>query len=276
MKDCTQLDPLVTPYVDGELAVADRQAVDQHLRACPPCRARVAAEHTIRDLILAKKPALESARAPDGLRARCAAFGNLQAATPAGHPTAAAALGTPAGRADLTLPLPARPWRTRLAPLALAAALVAIVGGTFVYQLTDRSTRVLAAELTADHLKCFGVINGVLGTHDEPAAVESSMASSFGWRIHLPVRPDREGLKLVGARPCLYGEGRVAHIMYRHNGRPVSVFMLPKMTRPEEIVEVMGHEAAIWSAGDRTFVLIAREPPDEVARMVSFVQASLH
>src|SRR5437879_10554076 len=125
MKDCTQLDPLVTPYVDGELAVADRQAADQHLRACPPCRARVAAEHTIRDLILAKKPALESARAPDGLRARCAAFGKLQAATraghptaaaalrtPAGHPTAAAALGTPAGRADLTLPLPARPWRT--------------------------------------------------------------------------------------------------------------------------------------------------------------------
>ena len=259
MKDCTQLDPLVTPYVDGELAVADRQAVDQHLRACPPCRARVAAEHTIHDLISAKKPALESVRAPAGLRARCAAIGKLQAA-----------------RADLPPPLPARPWRTRLAPLALAAALVAIVGGTFVYQLTDRSTRVLAAELTADHLKCFGVINGVLGTHDEPAAVESSMASSFGWRIHLPVRPDREGLKLVGARPCLYGEGRVAHIMYRHNGRPVSVFMLPKMTRPEEIVEVMGHEAAIWSAGDRTFVLIAREPPDEVARMVSFVQASLH
>ena len=284
MKDCTQLDPLVTPYVDGELAVADRQAVDQHLRACPPCRARVAAEHTIRDLILAKKPALESARAPAGLRARCAAFGKLPAGhphagaalgTPAGHPNAGAALGTPAARATLAPP-PARPWRTRLAPLALAAVLVAIVGGTFVYQLTDRSTRVLAAELTADHLKCFGVINGVLGTHDEPAAVESSMASSFGWRIHLPVRPDREGLKLVGARPCLYGEGRVAHIMYRHNGRPVSVFMLPKMTRPEEIVEVMGHEAAIWSAGDRTFVLIAREPPDEVARMVSFVQASLH
>jgi len=38
---------------------------------------------------------------------------------------------------------------------------------------------------------------------------------------------------------------------------------------------VMGHEAAIWSEGDRTFVLIAREPPGEVARMVSFVQATM-
>ena len=261
MKDCTQLDPLVTPYVDGELAVADRQAVDQHLRACPPCRARVAAEHTIRHLIAARKTALESARAPADLRARCAAFARLASGTPASHTVPA--------------PPPVRTWRTRLAPLALAASLVVLVGGAFVYQLTERSARVLAAELTADHLKCFGVINGMLGTHQEAAAVESSMASSFGWRMHLPERPDRQGLKLVGARPCLYGEGRVAHIMYRHNGRPVSVFMLPKTTRPEEIVEVMGHEAAIWSAGDRTFVLIAREAPAEVARMVSFVQASL-
>ena len=257
MKDCAQLDPLVTPYVDGELAAADRQAVDQHLRACRPCQARVVAEHSVRALIRAKKSALNSGRAPAGLRARCAAFDTLTI----NHAAVA--------------PPPAITWRTRLTPLALAATFVLVVGGAFLYQLTDRSSRVLAAELTADHLKCFGVINGILGTHDEPATVESTMASSFGWRMRLPEQPDRAGLRLVGARPCLYGEGRVAHIMYRHDGRPVSVFMLPKTTRPEEIVEVMGHEAAIWSAGDRTFVLIAREPPAEVARMMSFVQAGL-
>ena len=257
MKDCTQLDPLVTPYVDGELAAADRQAVDQHVRVCPPCQARIVAERAIRNLIRAKKPALNSGRAPAGLRARCRAFDTLAPSRPG--------VASPPG---IT-------WRARLTPLALAATLVLIVGGAFLYRLTDRSSRVLAAELTADHLKCFGVINAVLGTHDEPAAVERSMASRFDWRMRLPEQPDREGLRLVGARPCLYGEGRVAHIMYRHHGRPVSVFMLPKTTRPEEIIEVMGHEAAIWSAGDRTFVLIAREPPAEVARMVSFVQAGL-
>src|SRR3989442_13169913 len=135
MKDCTQLDPLVTPYVDGELAVADRQAVDQHLRACPPCRARVAAEHTIRDLILAKKPALESARAPAGLRARGAAFGKLPAGppppgaalgAPAGPPHPGAALGAPAARAP-PAPPPAGPGGARPAPPAPAAALGAPV-----------------------------------------------------------------------------------------------------------------------------------------------------
>jgi anti-sigma factor RsiW len=159
-------------------------------------------------------------------------------------------------------------------PYALAATLVLIVGGAFLYAVTDRSARVMAAELTADHIKCFG-LNRVLGTQQTAAVVEASIASGFGVHLSLPPRSDREPLDLVGERPCLYGEGRVAHIMYTHNGHPVSVFMLPQTTRPDQIVEVMGHEAAIWSAGGRTFVLITSEPRDEVEKMAAFVTASL-
>jgi len=79
----------------------------------------------------------------------------------------------------------------------------------------------------------------------------------------------------VGARPCLYGEGRVAHIMYTHEGRPVSLFMLPNTARSRELVKVLGHEAAIWCVGNRTFVVVAREPRPEVERIASFVRASL-
>jgi hypothetical protein len=63
--------------------------------------------------------------------------------------------------------------------------------------------------------------------------------------------------------------------MYRHHGHPVSIFMLPKSVRADELVEVMGHEASIWSVGNRTFVLIAREPRAEVEQMTSFVHAAL-
>jgi hypothetical protein len=55
----------------------------------------------------------------------------------------------------------------------------------------------------------------------------------------------------------------------------MSLFMLPRRTRREEVVEVMGHRATIWSAGDRTFVLVGREPRAEMARMMSFVQTEL-
>jgi hypothetical protein len=63
--------------------------------------------------------------------------------------------------------------------------------------------------------------------------------------------------------------------MYRHEGRTVSVFMLPDDVREEEIVPVLGHRAAIWSVGGRTLVLVGREPEHELRRMASFVRAGL-
>ncbi len=257
MNSCSTIDPLVTPYIDEELAAADCARIEQHLRACPPCYQRVAAERAVRALIQVRKPALRHECASLKLRTACARL-----TSNAARPSAGA-----------TLP-PGAVWRARLGPVALAASVVLLVGSAFVYQVTDRSTTVMAAELTADHVKCFA-LNSLLGTHQAPSVVESSMAGSFGWQARLPEDPERAGLELVGARPCLYGEGRVAHIMYRYHGQPVSLFMLPQSTRPESLTEVMGHECAVWSTGNRTFVLISREPRDDVARMASFVQASL-
>jgi anti-sigma factor RsiW len=254
---CQKIDPLVTPFIDRELSDADRRAVEAHLLACPPCHSRVAAEREVQALIRARVPVLKAADAPDALHAKC---WELARHTPR---TATAAPST------VKPPLP-----SRLVPYALAASLVLVVGGAFVYQATDKSARVLAAELTADHVKCFAM-NRALGTHAGASAVESSMADGFDWRMHLPADPASAGLELVGSRQCLYGEGEIAHIMYRHDGHPVSLFMLPKTTRTEQLVEVLGHEAAIWCVGNRTFVLVAREPRREVERMASFVQASL-
>ena len=291
MPDCKKLDPLVTPYVDHALDEANRAALDAHVRVCPPCHWRVAAEREVRELLQARKRALQQDAAPGALRAKCAGIAagvtaDLKVRTAPDDPGVVQPpsrlwrFGEP--RRSLSGGGAFRPardgspatWGARLTPYALAATLVLGVGGAFVYELTDRSVRIMAAELTADHVKCFG-LNRVLGTHDAPAAVEGSMASAFAWPLHLPDRPERAGLELVGARPCLYGEGRVAHIMYRHDGHPVSVFMLPRSRRTESLVEVLGHEAAVWSIGDRTFVLIAREPRADVERMASFVHSGL-
>jgi anti-sigma factor RsiW len=264
MRNCHSLDPLVTPFVDGELADADRRDVEDHLRVCAPCHSRVAAERAVHDLVRERRSALSRSCAPATLHGRCAEIARRRGGTDEARSSAAAPSRAFASAA----------WQTRVAPYALAASLVLVVGGAFVYQATDRSARVMAAELTADHLKCLA-LNGVLGTHQGASAVESSMMSGFDWRMHLPADPSRAELELVGSRPCMYGEGKVAHIMYRHRGRPVSLFMLPKSARAQELVEVLGHEAAIWCAGNRTFVLIAREPRQDVERLASFVQASL-
>jgi len=286
MHNCQSIAPLVTPFVDGQLAGADAQVVEEHLRVCAPCHSRVAAERAVHDLMRAHRSTLCKTEAPDALHARCASLaardsqlstGNSQLST---HSDSAGTRNREprTGNPDSRLPTPdsrTATWPARFAPYALAASMVVVVGGAFVYQATDKSARVLAAELIADHAKCFAM-NSALGTHQLPAAVEQSMASGFDWQMHLPENVSTAGLELVGARPCLYGEGRVAHIMFRHDGRPVSLFMLPQTERAQGLVEVLGHEAAIWCANKRTFVLVAREPRPDVERMASFVQAALH
>src|SRR5437879_131666 len=116
MPNCLSIDPFVTSYVDDELAASDRQTVEQHIRGCTPCRARIATEQAVRDLVRASRPALTAVGAPPGLHARCAAV-RLDARVPhVPGPT----VGT---------------WRARLAPLSLAATLVIIAGGAFLYPL---------------------------------------------------------------------------------------------------------------------------------------------
>ena len=250
MSSCRAIDPLVTPYIDGQLGPGDRLTLENHLRACPSCRVRVDCERLAHELVAVRKPALTADTAPAALRARCAACTGVNRSTTQNS------------------------WRARLTPYALAASLVLVVAAAFAYPLTARSSRVMAAELAVDHVKC-SLLNSMLGTHHTTALVESSLAADFDWPADLPDQPDRAGLELVGERTCLYGQGRVAHMMYRHHGQTVSVFMLPDAVREREMLNVLGHRAVVWSVGGRTFVLVAREPVDEVERMASFVQASL-
>ena len=257
MSDCTSIDSLITPYVDDDIDAAARLRVDEHVRRCPPCHSRVNAERAVRDLVHAKRTEISRDTASPELRARCLA---LRAAKASG------------GAANA--------WRVRMKPFAIAAGLVLVVGGAFVFEATERSTRLLAAELTADHVKCFGM-NALLGTNSDAVEIERAMASTFGWEMHVPESKDA-GLELVGARPCFYGKGKAAHLMFRHHGQPLSVFMLPQFTRPghtesnPEMVDVMGHEAAVWSQAGRTFVLIAKEPEQEMSRVLTVVQSALH
>jgi anti-sigma factor RsiW len=286
MLNCRTIDPLVTRFVDDQLPDADRKLVEQHVRVCAPCHSRVLAEGAVHDLIREHREALGARCAPDALHRKCEGFARLTPTATAGEavPRTLAAGERDAG-SDAPVPFPrghSNPvgsthvlWRSRLAPLALAASLLLGVGAAFLYQFTATSSRVMAAELAADHLKCFA-INGVLPPHGDAVSVESSMLSGFGWHMHLPAGAPSSGLELVGSRPCFYAGGKVAHIMYRHGGKPVSLFMLPRTSRPQEIVEVFGHRAAIWCDGERTFVLITREPQEEVERMASVVRTSMH
>jgi hypothetical protein len=252
MPDCASIDPLITPYVDGDIGASERQLVDQHVRACPPCHSRMAAERAVHELMRNRRAELAGETASSALRERCAALKCLSATVSGGGPSAT--------------------WRTKLAPLvplALAASVIVVVGAASVYVLTGRSSELLAAELTADHVKCFGVSPSLKPVSD-PASIEREMVSVFNWHLPSAEAAAAAGMELLDARICLYGRGRAAHVMYRHNGQPVSVFMIPGTSRPEAVVDLMGHESSVWSSDGRTFVLVAREPEGQAAAVADF------
>lgn len=255
MSSCTSIDPLVTPYVDGEIPSRDRQLVDQHLHVCARCRSRVEAERAVTGLLRARRSELRAHGAPAGLRARCL-------------PSSASAV------VPFTAQVPKRSWRERLPRLAIAATLVVALGGVATYRATLGATEAIAAELAADHVKCF-LMNGVLGTHDTREESEAFLRSAFDWHAELPNDPHKASMELVGSRWCLYEHGKIAHVMYKHRGVPVSIFMLPGTARVRTLTHVLGHEAVVWADGERTFVLVAKAPPAEVQEVAAFVQNTL-
>src|SRR3954447_11520221 len=135
MPDCTSIDLLITPYVDGDIGAPERRLVDEHVQRCPPCYSRVSAERAVFELMKTRRGELAADTASPALRDRCQALRRRSSAV---HP--------PAGSA--------KAWRARLAPLAVAAGVVVATGAAAVYLLTERSSALLAAELTADHVKC--------------------------------------------------------------------------------------------------------------------------
>ena len=156
-------------------------------------------------------------------------------------------------------------------PLTIAALLV-IFTGSLLAVVTRHSDALLAAQLTADHVKCFGVFRPGDGDSMDAAAAQRMLAARFGLDVHVPPSSDRDAVELVTARRCLYAEGRIPHLMYQANGQDISLFILEGETRPAAELTTFGHHARIWSRGGNTFVLVSPAAEEQVASGVQYVR----
>ncbi len=228
--DCRQMEALLPPYVDGEAAPANRAAVEAHLAGCAACREAVSMQREVRTLLVSRRARLAEP-APAGLAAEVR-------------------------RVVATQQARTTPSWSRVSAFAAAAAVVLAVTGAFSWA-TGQSSVLLAAQLTLDHLKCF-VIDG--DEHDHPmtaAAGQVEFHEQFGMDVRLPVPPAASAAKLVSVRQCLYGEGWVAHALYRVDGEAVSLFVLRDHASAPADVEAFGRHAEVISRGDTTYVLVA-------------------
>ena len=117
---------------------------------------------------------------------------------------------------------------------------------------TRRSDALLAAQLTADHSKCFKLFGPPDGTAADALNIERMLFEQYGWKIHVPSSSADDDVQLIGARRCLYGDGLVPHVMYRVHGQDVSLFVLPGSgTRKADDLVTLGHRSQIWSGMGR-------------------------
>jgi anti-sigma factor RsiW len=237
MSECRRICESLAAYVDDLLKPAERSEVDRHLAACPPCRKLADNEQGARQLLRHASPQLLNETLPPGLRTRCEALARERSASQL------ARFGPW--------------WRVRLVPVLLTAVVMIFGASAFFSVATRRSDVLLAAQLTADHSKCFRFLGPPDGTSADARNIERMLLEQYGWQIHVPSSSPDDDVQLIGARRCLYGDGLVPHVMYRVHGQDVSLFVLPGTERKADDLVTLGHRSQIWSRDGTTFVLVA-------------------
>jgi anti-sigma factor RsiW len=252
--NCRRICDMMAQYADGTLADTQRAEVQRHLDACPPCRVIAGKECGARQLLRACADRLRGAEPlPPGLRNRC------QAATGGGNIQTAATHW----------------WSRPSMRFAIAAAIIIFVGA-LLSVVTRQSDALLAAQLTADHMKCFGLFRPDGGTTLDAAQAEQMLRDRFGLDVHVPGSSSAGPVELLNARTCLYADGRVPHLMYEANGHDISLFVLEGESRPAAELTAFGHHTRIWSRGGNTFVLITPADEGSVATAAQYVAAEAH
>jgi len=238
MSECQRTIDRLAPYVDRLLPADERAEVERHLNACPPCRRLAARERGGHAVLRQESARLRSESLPPGLRSRCEALAREHTAS-----------RTPRVGALLTN------WRSNLVPTFLGAIFLVFFASALLSIATRRSDAVLAAQLTADHSKCFLMSAGTAPA--DARDVERMLAQRFGWNIHVPPSSPADGVELIGARRCLYADGLIPHVMYRVRGQDLSLYVLNGVTRKSTDLVTLGHRSQIWTRNAKTYVLVS-------------------
>jgi len=230
--NCEHLQPLLAACADGAASEADRALVTTHVQTCAACAHALQVQQLMHQA-MARRGRATADVAPPGLRTRIAA--NLAAERS---------------------PVIDVGWRTRLSAFAAAAVVVLALGAVALPVITGRSTVVLAAQLALDHLKCFTIDGHDHGEVLSVAEAEAELLNDYGWQLSVPPSAGSDQGRLLAVRRCLYGDGRAAHLLYRVDGEPVSLFILPGLERPVDQLSLLGHDEVVWNANGRTFMLV--------------------
>ncbi len=263
--DCSDVERLLEPYLDGEFEADDRASVDAHLSRCSACRAEAARAMAFRSELRARlreamAPGTAQGTAPDSLRRRISAALDAEESRP-----------TPW-------------WRRVLSPLPVAA-MAACVAGALVVFAGHRATDPLVEEAVRKHARDLPLELSAASLG--PEAIPAMLASKLDFNPRPPAFR-ANGVKLVGARLAQLREWPAAYMRYETPRGPVGLFIIDD---PEHrVVEVgrqvrtgpgamwvmnaRGYNVAVWRKNEIVYSLVSDLDEADLVRLVETTHGS--
>ena len=159
----------------------------------------------------------------------------------------------------------------RWIPLSVAATAVLAVAGVFMAGQQERLQAAFAAQLAIDHEKCFHEF-GVGHVPMDQAQAEAHLAADHGLRVPVSVSTPAEEIALVDVRSYDYDGGGMAHLLYEVEGRPVSLFVIPDTQQADASLEVVDHQARLWSNDAAAYVLVGQEAAADMDKVAAYMR----
>ncbi|MCE2543588.1 MAG: hypothetical protein J4F30_09180, partial [Acidobacteria bacterium] len=131
----------------------------------------------------------------------------------------------------------------------------------------------LAAQLAIDHERCF-MVEPTTAPEFGHREARVQLAGIIGSDIALPF--ESSDFDVLEVRECAYEHGGVGHVLCRWRGDPVSMFVVPGRSHGEQLLEIINHDALVWSDGGHTYVLVAEHGPVDVGQVARHVRRTVN
>jgi mycothiol system anti-sigma-R factor len=257
--ECRQVLDRLSPFLDDELDPVASREVSQHLESCVSCAAALDRQRKLSESL---KQNLEDHRAPDLLRARV--MRDLRAA----------------GRGvDAAPRLAAQPWRwlSAVAPVAAAAAVVALIGGTWMMNSFSRGR----AEDAAVREAVSGHVRSLMANHltDVASTDQHTVKPWFSGKLDFspPVTDFAAAdYPLIGGRLDYLQGHPVAALVYMHRKHVINVFVWPQAGAADGItpaVTQQGYHAIHGTHSGMTFWVVSDLNSAELATFAQMLAA---
>ncbi len=162
----------------------------------------------------------------------------------------------------------------RWAPISVAATVLLVIGAVFAYSVFSPRGTALAADLVADHVRCATIVGNRAPA--DPSASATAWQTRRGWFVKVPVFAAADNLQFVQLRRCFHGQRvEMAHVVYRRDGRLLSLFIMPEEEPTRRGMDVSGQRVSTWSQGGRSYAVVGANSSDELQELVDRFQHAL-